>query len=71
MMKKNDMLQKVNDNNGIYDTRKFRYVSNYLGHTLMRCPIEYIGTTEGVNWEIVIKQSKRVVARPARFAPCR
>ena len=56
-MNKNVMLNKVERSHGIYDTRKYRYVS-YCGHTLMRCKIEYIGTTEALNWdnwEIVIE----------------
>lgn len=57
-MNKKAMLEKVERANGIYDTRKYRYVSYKLGHTLIRCPIEYIGTTEVLswdNWEVVIK----------------
>lgn len=57
-MEKIKMLEKVERNNGIYDTRKYRYVSYHCGYALVRCPIEYIGTTEALNWdnwEVVIK----------------
>ena len=57
-MNKIAMYEKVERNNGIYDTRNYRYVSHNRGYTLIRCPIKYIGTTEALswdNWEVVIK----------------
>lgn len=39
---------------GIYDTKKYRWIYDYKTNTIIRIPIEYLGTTRALSdWEIV------------------
>ena len=39
---------------GIYDTKKYRWIYDCATNTIIRIPIEYLGTTRALSgWEIV------------------